>query len=83
VALAPDVFQQDETVGHGVSQAASAYGRIDVLVHNAGYILEGAVEERRLVLLSSNHVFGVIPAKPNLSACNTDGSDQFFHLSTV
>ena len=47
VSLALDVRQADETVRERVGAAVREYGRIDVLVNCAGYILTGAVEECR------------------------------------
>jgi NADP-dependent 3-hydroxy acid dehydrogenase YdfG len=40
-----DVTGSDETVQAQVASILGIVGRIDVLVNNAGYILEGAVEE--------------------------------------
>jgi NADP-dependent 3-hydroxy acid dehydrogenase YdfG len=47
VVTALDVCNSDEIVGQAIEQAVSVYGRIDVLVNNAGCILEGTVEECR------------------------------------
>lgn len=40
-----DVNISDETVQAQVASILGIIGRIDVLVNNAGYILEGAIEE--------------------------------------
>jgi len=42
--LALDVTDPDQ-VGHGVAQAHAHFGKLDIIVNNAGYALVGAVEE--------------------------------------
>ncbi|KAF2198206.1 NAD(P)-binding protein [Delitschia confertaspora ATCC 74209] len=43
--LSLDINGSDASIQSVVKEAASVYGNIDVLVNNAGYILEGAIEE--------------------------------------
>lgn len=45
-----DVTATQETLDAKAKQAWEIYGRVDVLVNNAGYIDAGTVEEIRLVL---------------------------------
>lgn len=45
--LALDVVDNEENIKKIIANAISIYGRIDILVNNAAYILEGAVEESR------------------------------------
>lgn len=53
--LALDVCDTEENIRKAVADANAAYGRIDILVNNAAYILEGTVEESRYVTLKSTH----------------------------
>lgn len=45
--IALDVVDDEENIKKIITDAISIYGRIDILVNNAAYILEGAVEESR------------------------------------
>ncbi|KAI9785105.1 MAG: hypothetical protein M1816_000516 [Peltula sp. TS41687] len=45
LTLSLDITAPDEDIKRVVAKAIDAYGAIDVLLNNAGYILEGAVEE--------------------------------------
>lgn len=45
--LALDVVDDEENIKRTIADAIDIYGRIDILVNNAAYILEGAVEESR------------------------------------
>lgn len=45
--LALDVVDDEETIKKVIADAVAVYGRIDILVNNAAYILAGAVEESR------------------------------------
>ena len=42
-----DVTAPDEEIEKVVAQAVRKFGSIDILLNNAGYILEGAIEEAR------------------------------------
>jgi len=53
--LVLDVCDTEENIRKAVADANAAYGRIDILVNNAAYILEGTVEESRYVTLKSTH----------------------------
>lgn len=44
-----DVTSDLETIKETVAEAHAEYGRLDILVNSAGYILEAAVEEARYV----------------------------------
>lgn len=45
--LALDVVDGEQKIKDTISGAIEIYGQIDILVNNAAYILEGAVEESR------------------------------------
>lgn len=45
--LALDVVDDEQKIKDTISGAIGIYGQIDILVNNAAYILEGAVEESR------------------------------------
>lgn len=45
--LALDVVDDEENIKRVIADAVAVYGRIDILVNNAAYILAGAVEESR------------------------------------
>jgi len=45
--LSLDVTKSLDELKEHVAQAQSKYGRIDILVNSAGYVLEAAVEEAR------------------------------------
>lgn len=47
LVLSLDIGAGDEAVKKVVNKAIKALGSIDVLINNAGYVLEGAVEEVR------------------------------------
>ena len=47
LVLSLDITAGDEEVNRAVTKAIEALGSIDVLLNNAGYVLEGAVEEVR------------------------------------
>ena len=47
LVLSLDITAGDEEVKRAVTKAIEALGSIDVLLNNAGYVLEGAVEEVR------------------------------------
>ncbi len=47
LVLSLDIAAGDEEVRKAVTKALEAFGSIDVLINNAGYVLEGAVEEVR------------------------------------
>jgi NADP-dependent 3-hydroxy acid dehydrogenase YdfG len=62
LALALDVTDQD-AIGHAVKQAEEKFGRIDVLVNNAGYGYFAAIEEGEDVnvrTMFDTNVFGLI-----------------------
>lgn len=47
LVLSLDITAGDDEVNKVVAKVIDAFGSIDVLVNNAGYVLEGAVEEVR------------------------------------
>ena len=47
LVLSLDITAGDEEVKKAVTKALDAFGSIDILINNAGYVLEGAVEEVR------------------------------------
>lgn len=47
LVLSVDIAAGDEEVNKAVNKAIDAFGSIDVLVNNAGYVLGGAVEEAK------------------------------------
>ena len=47
LVLSLDINAGDEEVNRAITKAIDALGSIDVLLNNAGYVLEGAVEEVR------------------------------------
>jgi len=55
--LALDVYDTEENIQKAVADANAAYGRIDILVNNSVYILEGTVEDSRYVTLKGHTVF--------------------------
>ena len=62
LALALDVTDAD-AIGHAVKQAEQKFGRIDVLVNNAGYGYFGALEEgedAQVRTMFDTNVFGLI-----------------------
>ncbi|GAB9467007.1 Dehydrogenase [Globisporangium polare] len=63
--LALDVTWSDEKLQQSVGDAIASYGegRVDVLVNNAGYVLQGAMEEcsaQEVLDLFNTNVFGVL-----------------------
>lgn len=46
-ALQLDVTASEEVIRHKADEATELFGRIDVLVNNAGYVLSGVWEEVR------------------------------------
>lgn len=47
VTIALDIVSSDEVVRQIIQEAIAIYGQIDILVNNAAYFLQGAVEECR------------------------------------
>ncbi|KAI5814559.1 3-oxoacyl-reductase [Pyronema omphalodes] len=61
--MALDVTSSDEVLKGVIAEAVNVYGRIDVLVNNAGYILQGAVEEcssKEIFDQFNTNVFGAL-----------------------
>ncbi|RPB02879.1 NAD(P)-binding protein [Choiromyces venosus 120613-1] len=59
--LALDVCEAEENIQKAVADANAVYGRIDILVNNAAYILEGTVEESsaaEVFKIFNTNVFG-------------------------
>lgn len=52
--LALDITAGDAVVQAVVADAYKIYGKIDILLNNAAYILEGAIEECRYTTFSSS-----------------------------
>lgn len=50
-----DVTDSAENLNAVAKAAVALYGRIDVVVNNAGYLLVGAIEENTLVPFPSQH----------------------------
>lgn len=47
LVLSLEITAGDDEVNKAVTKAIDAFGSIDFLINNAGYVLEGAVEEVR------------------------------------
>ena len=47
LTLSLEITSGDAEIKQVIAKAIEAYGSIDVLLNNAGYVLEGAVEEAR------------------------------------
>lgn len=52
LTLSLDVTAQDSDIEEVIAQAVQSYGSIDILINNAAYILEAAVEEARYFINS-------------------------------
>ncbi|KAI1458761.1 NAD(P)-binding protein [Annulohypoxylon moriforme] len=58
-----DVTHSQQVINDAIARAIAIYGRIDVLVNNAGYVVSGAwedVEYDRLLAQFDTNVFGVV-----------------------
>ena len=84
--LALDVTQQQQ-VDSVVTQAFEAFGRVDVLVNNAGYGLAGAIEETteaEFMPVFETNVFGLIRVtRAFLPRLRKQGSGHILNLSSV
>jgi NAD(P)-dependent dehydrogenase (short-subunit alcohol dehydrogenase family) len=47
LTLSLDVNDPDESIQQTVDQVIKEFGKIDILLNNAGYVLEGGIEEAR------------------------------------
>jgi NADP-dependent 3-hydroxy acid dehydrogenase YdfG len=86
LALALDVTDQD-AIGHAVKQAEEKFGRIDVLVNNAGYGYFAAIEEGEdpaLRTMFDTNVFGLIDmTKAVLPGMRERRSGMVVNLSSI
>ena len=85
-ALRLDVTKPDE-VEQSVASAIAAFGRIDVLVNNAGYGLAGAIEEvveAEFEPMFETNLFGLLRVtKAVLPHLRTQGSGHILNLSSI
>lgn len=86
LALALDVTDQD-AIGHAVKQAEEKFGRIDVLVNNAGYGYFAAIEEGEdpaVRTMFDTNVFGLIDmTKAVLPGMRARRSGMVVNLSSI